>query len=182
MSLDFHGALGLDRRCGYQGLRLHYSSNVRLGLDRFSTRFWQAEVNMTEEGRVAVLNLLLGSRAVAVLGSFHSAWMKLQPAFMMAYHWKAVLVIGLAGQDYQNFGSLDNPRQQLLRPGEVWARMLAQHILPMELIEALPKLLVACSDIYARVRHRLLVLLCLAAANPAAFAEHSGDIRPGGIS
>ena len=107
-------------------------------------------------------------------GSFHSAWMKLQPAFMMAYHkkaapefpnhkfcwglrgrpshhtpvlcqcWKqlhaqaktgetstmiqpkslnsqAVLVIGLASQDYQNFRSLlgsEADAQQLLRPGE----------------------------------------------------------------
>ena len=27
-------------RCGYQGLRLHYTDNHRTGVDRFSTRFW----------------------------------------------------------------------------------------------------------------------------------------------
>mmetsp|Transcript_10738 Transcript_10738/g.23654 ORF Transcript_10738/g.23654 Transcript_10738/m.23654 type:complete len:452 (-) Transcript_10738:34-1389(-) len=113
----------LERWCSYQGLRLHYTENFRTGMDRFSTRFWSSRVNMTEEGRVAALNLLIGSRGVAVLGSFHSAWLKLQPAFMMAYHKKAVLVIGLASQDYQNFRSLlgsEAEAQQLLRPGEVF--------------------------------------------------------------
>jgi len=113
----------LERWCGYQGLRLHYTDNHRTGVDRFSTRFWSNNVNMTEEGRIAVLNLVIGSRAVAVIGSLHSAWLKLQPAFMMAYHDKVVLVIGLASQDFQNFGSLlgaEALAQQLLRPGEVF--------------------------------------------------------------
>ena len=30
----------LERWCGYQGLRLHYTDNHRTGVDRFSTRFW----------------------------------------------------------------------------------------------------------------------------------------------
>ena len=114
----------LERWCGYQGLRLHYTTNERTGQDRFSTRFWHSQVNMTEEGRVAALNLVIGSKAVAILGSFHSAWMKLQPAFMMAVQWKAVLVIGLASQDYQNHGSLvgeEAEAQQLLRPGEIFS-------------------------------------------------------------
>ncbi|CAK8995122.1 unnamed protein product [Durusdinium trenchii] len=122
-------------RCGYQGLRLHVTENERSGIDRFSTRFWSNHVNMTEEGRVAALNLVIGSRGVAVIGSLHSAWMKLQPAFMMAHQRKVVLVVGLASQDYQNFGSLsgsDAGAQQLLRPGEVfqavpWLQNVARH-------------------------------------------------------
>ncbi|CAK8992686.1 Ankyrin repeat and SAM domain-containing protein 1A [Durusdinium trenchii] len=125
----------LQRWCGYQGLRLHVTENERSGIDRFSTRFWSNHVNMTEEGRVAALNLVIGSRGVAVIGSLHSAWMKLQPAFMMAHQRKVVLVVGLASQDYQNFGSLsgsDAGAQQLLRPGEVfqavpWLQNVARH-------------------------------------------------------
>ena len=55
-----------------------------------------------QEGRVAAFNLVIASHGVAIIGaavhgvsdfvarggSLHSAWMKLQPAFMMAYHKK----------------------------------------------------------------------------------------------
>lgn len=78
---------------------------------------------MTEEGRVAVLNLLIGSAGVAVLGSLHSAWLKLQPAFMLARRRSAVLVVGLADQDHLGAGSYAGAEavlQQLLRPGEVF--------------------------------------------------------------
>lgn len=114
----------LQSWCGWRGLRLHYTRNRRPGMDVFSSKYGPAGANLTEEGRVAVLNLLVGSRALAVLGSFHSAWLKIMPAFMIAYQWRAVLVVGLAGQDHWTMGSYTGAEaaaQQLLQPGELFA-------------------------------------------------------------
>lgn len=109
--------------CAKVGLRLHYTLNVRPGLDIFSSKFGPAGANMTEEGRISVLNLLVGSRAFAIVGSLHSAWLKIAPAFMIARQWKAVLVVGLAEQDHwgaDSYTGPEAPAQQLLRLGEVF--------------------------------------------------------------
>ena len=37
-------------RCGYQGLRLHYTDNHRTGVDRFSTRFWSGSPALSYGG------------------------------------------------------------------------------------------------------------------------------------
>ncbi|CAL1164913.1 unnamed protein product, partial [Cladocopium goreaui] len=107
-------------------MRFDVNGTVPDGLFTRSTNSGSAQpcpCFMEQSGRLSVSKLVGWTSHCARQGSFHSAWLKLQPAFMMAYHKKAVLVIGLASQDYQNFRSLlgsEAEAQQLLRPGEVF--------------------------------------------------------------
>ncbi|CAE8588832.1 unnamed protein product [Polarella glacialis] len=114
----------LQQWCVRNRFQLHYTRNRRSGIDEFSSKFGpESGVNMTEEGRVAAVNLLIGSRGMAVLGSLHRAWLKVMPAFMTAHYWKAVLVVGLAGQNHWNSGSYlgsEASAHQLLQLGEVF--------------------------------------------------------------
>jgi len=109
--------------CGMHGFRLHYTQNHRPNRDVWT----EVDANMTEEGRIAALNLIVGSRGAAVVGSFHSAWLKVMPAFMIADQWRPVLAIGLAGQDFWTYGSYagSDPARPSVRdpappPGTAW--------------------------------------------------------------